>query len=99
LLFSSTETNAARRIWCERTIQRRELAASAVLPSHALAAHHGIAFMPQEPLQREQLPPTPNERGRRLRGQFAEADFSAVWNSSTVRFLGRVWKSCGSSFS
>ena len=33
LLCVSTETNAARRIWCERTIQRANSAASAVLPS------------------------------------------------------------------
>ena len=50
-----------------------ELGGERGLAFAALAAHHGVAFVAQQPLKREQLAAAADEAGLRLRGQLAEA--------------------------
>ena len=49
-----------------------ELGGERGLAFAALAAHHGVALVAQQPLEREQLAAAADEAGLRLRGQLAE---------------------------
>ena len=50
----------------------RKLGGQRGLAFAALAAHHGVAFMPQQPLERQQFPAAPDEAGFRRGRQSAE---------------------------
>ena len=62
----------------------RELGRERGLAFAALAAHHRLVLVPQQPLQREQVPAAPDEAGLRPLRQLAETRTSAALKSSCV---------------